>query len=292
MKKSVAVVGQIKQRTFAPFICYVMISVLLLPSVAMRSYGRSLERYGGLSMSGILQFFKQGNQRILAIVQTAFFINSWEQMYREAEAQRKNLEFQLTDLQRKLEEMEQLRQLLALSGDIKWQYINAEIVVHSGSSLHNSFVINVGVNRRVRRDAPVIGFSGDSYGLIGKVHTVGQRQSTVVSFVSRYHQLGIVAMLQNSRFHGILNGSGRLYRLNFIDRQALGTLKSGDLVVSAGSSESLYPRGIPIGFVQHVEELEYNASLSLVVRPVIELGQVTYVAVLLGDSPSQNLVRG
>ncbi|MEM9423814.1 MAG: rod shape-determining protein MreC [Spirochaetota bacterium] len=287
--------GQATRKTIVPFICYLVLSILLLPPAAMKSYGRSLEYYGGMSMNSVLHFFREGHQRLLAVAQTAFLLNSWENKYLEAETQRRKLESRIADLERKAGENRQLRQVLLLADDIEWLYVNAEIIVHSGSSLQDSLAIDVGSEQGVYRDAPVLGFAGGKYGLIGKIQTVGQQQSTVISLVNRYYQLGVTAMLENSRFQGILSSKGRLYRLEFINRQALNRIVSGDLIVSAGSKESLYPRGIPIGYVQQVEELEYNASLSLVVQPVVELSQVEYVAVLLddgganGESPSEEM---
>ena len=289
MKKSGTVVGQVRRKTVVPFICYMLVSVLLLPPIAMESYGKSLEHYGGLSMGRVLHFFKRGNERILAILQTAFSLNYWENMYIKAEAQRRELEFQIADLQRKAEETKQLRQILSLGNGIGWQHVHAEIIVRSGSTLQDSLAIDVGLEQGIYRDAPVIGFVHGKYGLIGKVQTVRQKQSTVVSLLNRYYQLGVTAMLQNSRFQGILSGTGRLYRLDFIDRQALNKIQSGDLVISVGSKESLYPRGIPIGYVEQVKELEHKASLSLVVKPMVELSQVEYVAVLLEDDLSEYL---
>ncbi|WGK69231.1 rod shape-determining protein MreC [Candidatus Haliotispira prima] len=247
----------------------------------MKSYGRSLEYYGGLSMSSILQFFQEGNQRVLAIFQTAFFLNSWENLYRTAEVERRELEFRVADLERRAQETKQLRRILALSNSIEWRHVNAEIIVRSGSTLQDSIAIDVGQTSGIYRDDPVIGFADGKYGLIGKVQTVGEEQSTVVSLVNRYYQLGVTAMLEDSRFQGILSSNGRLFRLDFINRQALNSIRSGGLVVSAGSGESLYPRGIPIGYIQQIEELEYNASLSLIVKPVVDLSQVEYVAVLI-----------
>ncbi len=280
-------VGQTERKTIVPFVCYILFSALLLPPAAMKSYGRSFELYGGLSMDKILQFFREGNQRVLATVQTAFRLNSWENMYREAETQRRQLKSQLAELKRKAGENRRLRQLLGLSQSIEWHHVNAEIIARSGSTLQDSISIDVGREQGVYRDAPVIGFANGKYGLIGKIQTVGRGQSVVVSLGNRYYQLGVTAMLADSRFQGILSNSGRQYRLDFINRQALNSIQSGELIVSAGSRESLYPRGIPIGYVQQVEELEYNASLSLIVNPVVELSQIEYVAVLIqGDEIS------
>ncbi len=290
MRKSGNIIGQTKRKTIAPFVGYILVSALLLPPIAMRSYGKSLEYYGGMSINSILHFFHSSNQRVLAVLQTAFFLNFWENKYLESEAYRKELEFQMVDLQRKAEENRQLRQILSLGNNIIWKHVNAQIITRSGSMLQDSIAIDVGLREKIYQNAPVIGFANGRYGLIGKVQTVGQKQSTVVSLVNRYYQLGVTAMLQNSRFHGILSSNnGRLYRLDFINRQALNSIQSGDMVISAGSKESLYPRGIPIGFVQQIEELEYNASLSLVVKPVVELSQVEYVAVLIKDLLEINL---
>ena len=292
MRKSGNIIGQAKRKTIAPFVCYILVSALLLPPIAMRSYGKSLEYYGGMSINNILRFFQFGNQRILAVFQTAFFFNFWENKYLESEVHRKELEFQIVDLQRKAEENRQLRQMLALGDSIRWKHVNAEIIVRSGSTLQDSIAIDVGSREKVYPNAPVIGFANGEYGLIGKVQTVGQKQSTVVSLVNRYYQLGVTAMLQDSRFQGILSGNNdRLYRLDFVNRQALNSIESGDIVISAGSKESLYPRGIPIGFVQQIEELEYSASLSLVVKPIVELSRVEYVAVLIEKGLEENQIE-
>ena len=232
-------------------------------------------------MSGIFDFFQRSNQLILAVLQTAVRQNPWENLYRKNELQRRKLEFQLAELQRSAEDVKQLRELLSLSRSMKWQHLNAEIIVRSGATLRDTIVINAGKNQGLYPDAPVIGFGGGKYGLLGKVQTVGKTQSTVVSLANRYYQIGVTAILEASRFQGILSSDGRFFRLDFINRQAQDSIQKGGLVLSAGSPESLYPKGIPIGRILKIEEQEYNASLSLIVQPIVEPSQVEYVAVLL-----------
>ena len=274
-----------ERKSLIPFLLYVFISLLLLPPVAMRTYGRAVERYGGLSMNGMLYFFQRASQLVLAILQTAVRQNPWENMYREKEAERRKLEFELAELRRSAKEVEQLRKLLSLNEAMEWQHLNAEVIVRSGSTLRDSIMINAGENKGLYPDAPVIGFGAGKYGLLGKVQTVGKTQSTVVSLANRYYQIGVTAILEASRFQGILSSAGRFFRLDFINRQARSSIESGGLVLSAGSPESLYPKGIPIGHILKIEEQEYNASLSVIVRPVVEPSQVEYVAVLLKKEP-------
>ncbi len=60
-------------------------------------------------------------------------------------------------------------------------------------------------------------------------------------------------------------------------------IAAGDGVITAGVTESLFPKGIPVGRVNLVERRPGSLDLLVRVEPVVDLQRVSIVQVLLYD---------
>jgi len=107
---------------------------------------------------------------------------------------------------------------------------------------------------------PVVGISpslGDSLygkGLVGKVVSIGDSSSVVQLVVDG--ESSVAALVQGTRAQGIVEGtaSGRLI-MDYVDRDQPVEIKK--VVITSGTGQ-LYPKGIPIGFVESVGEEDVN----------------------------------
>jgi rod shape-determining protein MreC len=76
-------------------------------------------------------------------------------------------------------------------------------------------------------------------------------------------------------------GQGKPLEVEQVDAEAC--VAVGDGVITAGVTESLFPRGIPIGRVSTVERRPGSLDLLVRVQPVVDLQQLSIVEVLLYD---------
>ena len=91
--------------------------------------------------------------------------------------------------------------------------------------------------------------------------------------------------LQDSGATGVLKGRGDngLARLDFVDPNAAVT--KGQLVYTSGEQNSIYPPGIPVGKVAKVEKSRGDLQQSVLVRPLVRFGELTYVKVVRWNPP-------
>ena len=72
--------------------------------------------------------------------------------------------------------------------------------------------------------------------------------------------------------------------MKYIPQEAVDEIKIGDLVVTSGM-RSIYPYGIPIGYVDRIVSGKGEISVSLYLKPVIEFSRLEYVQVLKAQNP-------
>jgi cell shape-determining protein MreC len=82
---------------------------------------------------------------------------------------------------------------------------------------------------------------------------------------------------------GRVRGRGRGKPLEVEQVNAEACIAKGDGVITAGVTESLFPRGIPIGRVSTVERRPGSLDLLVRVDPVVDLQRLSIVQVLLYD---------
>ena len=82
---------------------------------------------------------------------------------------------------------------------------------------------------------------------------------------------------------GRVRGRGRGKPLEVEQVNAEACIANGDGVITAGVTESLFPRGIPIGRVSLVERRPGSLDLLVRVDPVVDLQRLSIVQVLLYD---------
>lgn len=156
-----------------------------------------------------------------------------------------NVELALDNMRLREEAWENLRLRRALQFRRRErisQIIPAEVIGRDPDKIADVVVIDVGRDRGVERDWPVV----TAEGLVGHIIEVGAR-SSVVQLLMRTQ---VSAMVQESRAQGVVAWvHSNIFELRFVE--AVADIQPGDQVISSGLG-GRYPKGIPIGEVFEV----------------------------------------
>jgi rod shape-determining protein MreC len=197
---------------------------------------------------------------------------------REVRAENRRLRGELADLRRRNAtlvenslEKERLRTLLKLRANLPHDCISAAALGRQLSRWPTAIIIDKGRADGVRPRQPVVAAGG----LVGRVCVVSARTAVVVPLTDRNSAAG--ALIQRSRYAGILEGDGGRCRLNYLPLQA--DVKPGDVVISSGLG-AIFPKGLVIGTVEGVSRNDTAAAKSALVRPSVDFLRVEEVLVI------------
>ena len=192
------------------------------------------------------------------------------------------LERNYLDLQR---ENDELKRQLGYSSGMELNNVPARIVAGDPSNLFSTLTIDAGRGQGVEVGMAVTAFQDGFFGLVGKVVSVDGRSSQVRPLIDPDHY--VAARLHSQRYDGLVGGrggSGGELLMRYVQKRAGADIGVHDLVVTSGM-QSLYPPGIYIGRVEEVRSKEYDTSLELVLRPIIDIRRTEYVFVVKETRP-------
>jgi rod shape-determining protein MreC len=149
----------------------------------------------------------------------------------------------------------------------------AEVVAGETNPYLSYITINVGAQQGVAVGMPVI--SGGA-GLIGRVAEVAPRTAKVQLINDR--ESSVAALLQSSRTTGLVVGQpdGSL-RMEYLPQGAVVT--EGDIVLTSGLGGAM-PKGLVIGQIAEIEQMDYALFQAAVVRPVLDFSRLEQVLVI------------
>ncbi|RLC61967.1 MAG: rod shape-determining protein MreC [Chloroflexi bacterium] len=149
--------------------------------------------------------------------------------------------------------------------------------------------INVGAAQGVKAGLPVIsGGAVPGAVLVGRVAQVSPRTAKVQ--LLNDSESAVAALLQTSRVTGLVVGQpdGSL-RMEYIPQEQ--TVDVGDVVLTSGLGGAM-PKGLVIGQVTEVHQMDYALHQAATVRPALDLTRLEMVLVITGfeevpvDEPS------
>jgi rod shape-determining protein MreC len=155
--------------------------------------------------------------------------------------------------------------------------VTATVVGKSPNIWYSTVTIDAGTARGVAVNDPVV----NGEGLVGKV-TLASSDGAVVSLITD-SEVGVSATDNTTGVSGIVQpkvGDPNDLLLQYLPTDS--TVNPGDYIVTAGSvagqSESLFPRGIPIGQVTSIDESSPYKAVN--VHPLVNLHNLEVVQVL------------
>ena len=185
---------------------------------------------------------------------------------------------ELSDYYQVKRENEQYRQYLGLKSEHQdWEFVSAAVVAKDPNELYQGFTINRGSLSGLKLNDPVI----TSHGLVGKITGLGANYAKVTTILSP--ELNVGAINCQTEEIGVVSGKYTLTDQNRTLLQELAPeteISEGDLVVTAGLG-GIFPANITIGTVDTVERSATDISRQAVLKPAVEVSEVTNVFVIV-----------
>ncbi len=174
-------------------------------------------------------------------------------------------------------ENRRLRRLLELRARLPIATLPGEVIAREWGGWVRSLTVNRGMGDEVRKLTAVI--SPD--GLIGRVVEVRPGVAVVQVLTDPTSTVGAHAV--RSRAPGVVEGDARgTLRFKYMARDGAG-LEVGDVVVTSGLG-GVFPRGIPIGQVQSIDNRGSALFHYAALVPVVDLSRVYEVLLVTGET--------
>ncbi|PKN51562.1 MAG: rod shape-determining protein MreC [Deltaproteobacteria bacterium HGW-Deltaproteobacteria-13] len=198
------------------------------------------------------------------------------------EAENKNLKKQINELKAVLlsyqegyQEAQRLKKLLSLSNDYNYQFISARVIGREQAALSRIILINKGSTDGLKAGMPVLAPPG----LIGRLVDVSWHVSRVLLFIDE--NSNIDAIVQRNRTQGIISGAGsRGLIFKYISKTQ--DVKEGDVIISSGMG-GVFPKGMLIGQVSHVDRQDGGLFLKITVAPYTDFSKLEEILILSSD---------
>lgn len=273
----------------------ILFAVLIVASLAL------LTAYFREPAAGLLHGVQSGGSDAMSPVQSlaARAVQPFRDGYRwvgdvlGANARNQQLEQQLELLRGELvrlnessEENQRLKELLDFKDagifPAASSFEVARVIGKSPTKWEAWIQIDKGSDDGIALNQPVVGAtvpadkSLSGKGLVGKVIAVGSHSARIQLLTDQASN--VAALVQGTRAEGIVGGSlsGRLV-MDFVERDQPVEVK---LIVITSGFGQVFPKGIPIGIVQSVGEVDVNIYKQIEVRPFVDFDTLEEVMVV------------
>lgn len=197
----------------------------------------------------------------------------------ELQAQVDELTTELNAYKMEQYDIQDMRKLLALDEQYKYEKIGASIIGKDAGNWFNTFIINKGSNDGIEVDMNVIAGSG----LVGIVTGVGPNYANVRSIIDDRNSVS--AMILSTSDNCFVNGN--LEMMNDSQTIELSDLTDNDQKVAPGDqvvtsyTSSKYLPGLLIGSITELKADTNNLTKSGTVTPAVDFEHIKNVLVIL-----------
>jgi len=196
------------------------------------------------------------------------------------EEDNRNLKNKIAGLQAELilykegyQEAQRLKKLLSLQDDHQSNFMAARVIGKEQAALSKTLWINKGSAHGMTPGMPVL----VPPGLIGRLTDVSWHSSKVLLLIDENSNVDV--LIQRTRVQGIVRGAGsRGCVVRYISK--IQDVKEGDVVVTSGMS-NIFPKGLLIGKVSHVDRMDVGLFLQIRVAPFADFATLEEVLVLV-----------
>ena len=164
------------------------------------------------------------------------------------------------------------QQKLTFVGDIPT--VRARIVSAATSNFELTVEIDRGTDAGVAKGMPVAAGAG----LVGRVVEASHKRATVLLLTDNTFSVGV--RLSASGDVGVADGAGLRRPLNVRLIDPATKITKGEVVVTSGLQQSLFPPGIPVGKVIDARTPPGSLQQEVTVEPVVDLRRLEFVTVL------------
>lgn len=260
-----------------------LIAILLLGILAfVTSADRSvswIESTLGSVIQPVQSFAAKASNGIISFVQKVFKTSDADKELEQLQVRMAQLE-QAADENAKLKaENERLKKLLNYVETLEnYEYVTAVVTGNSQGVWFETFTINAGRNKGIKKDMPVV----CAEGLVGRVIEVGANWSKVTAIIDPSSEVSV--MVERTRDIGVVRGSFSATSDNQLELYFLPSgfdLVPGDKIVTSGMS-SIFPKTITVGTVSEVTRRSAEGSQSnAIIEPAVDFGHLEEVLVLV-----------
>lgn len=190
----------------------------------------------------------------------------------KAEVER--LRMQLAAYEEAARENASLRAMVGLVETVRHEVVVAEVIAWSPNHWWGSVLINRGSRDGIESGMAVIAPEG----VVGRIRTVTATTAEVLLITDDLSAFGGVVQSTGARV--LVEGTGQPFRQELAVRplEGDGILVEGDVIVTGASG--VFPKGIPVGVVERVEQRPGRVSLTGVLRPFVDFSRLEWVAVI------------
>jgi rod shape-determining protein MreC len=169
-------------------------------------------------------------------------------------------------------ENQRFRALLALK-EQEQRYVTAARVIARGTDQwSNTLILDKGLTDGIKKDMVAI----TDKGLVGKISDVSPSYAYLLLLTDI--NFSAAARLQESRTEGVLSGTGfRTCQLKYIPYEE--ELKQSAVIVTSGL-DTLFPEGIPLGYISKVSKRERGIFQYIEVIPFVDNTKIEVVAII------------
>ena len=168
--------------------------------------------------------------------------------------------------------------------------VAASIIGRTPGQFEQQVLIAAGSNAHVHVNDPVV----TAAGLVGRVTKVARRSARVTLLTDETSAVSALDVKSNAAGivrHGVAGGEALI-----LDRVAKeDVVEAGDVVITAGWRSgrlaSIYPRGIPIGIVTSVGQLDTDIYKRIEVNPFVDFSELDSVLVLVAKPMAESRSR-
>ena len=181
---------------------------------------------------------------------------------------------QVTQAQAARRDNRELRRLAHLTfvGDLR--SVSAQIILGSPGNFESTVALDKGTSDGIVVDQPVV----SGRGLLGRIARASGRRSTVLLLTDPDSGVNVRDTRTNQR--GIINGrpDSTLQLLESLDRA--GDIKTGDILVTAGTDGGPFPPDIPVGQVVTARQRPRDVQPHITVRLFADASRTEFIRVL------------
>ncbi len=168
---------------------------------------------------------------------------------------------------------QRLQRLLSFREHYIYSTVPAQVIGTAGTDQSRVLYIDKGANAGLKPDMPVI----TQDGIVGKLKDVFSSTAQVLEISDQSSGAGV--LLESTRLRGVLRGNalGQPQIINLLPDERI---KAGDRILTSGGDQ-IYPRGLPVGVVDHVVSDAQNPGyVDVVVKPAANLGHLEEVLII------------
>ena len=176
-------------------------------------------------------------------------------------------------------EIERLKKLLNYVETLEnYDYVTAVVTGNSQGVWFETFTINAGRNKGIKKDMSVVCADG----LVGRIIEVGANWSKVTAIIDASSEVSV--MVERTRDIGVVRGAFSTADDNQLELYYLPSgfdLVPGDRIVTSGM-RSIFPKSIVVGTVAEVTRRSAEGTQSnAIIEPAVDFGHLEEVLVLI-----------